>query len=354
MKKLLFIFTVIIFIDIFQFTIIAQEGDLSFESISDDLPNEITKYVENNFNIEAIFKDVLKNGISFSLKAFASVTILCVITVYVTSLCTDDKSRSYILKFISTYACSVSIFTLIYSQIEVISVYAQRLSQLMSGFLVFSNAVFLFCGYVSTAAMSSAWLGLIMNLIKMGVSTYMIPLVKIMCGVSLADQTICQGRLSSFSQMAKNTFLWISSIIITLISTVMAVQTSMSKVSDVASVQSIKFAATQAFPIVGGLVSESIRSVAGTANSAKAAGGAIVLSLIVIIALFPLSSLLGIKIGLSMAKIGCDMLGCYEVTEAINKAFSLINFMLACVGILASAFAISAISFMTQSLNISL
>jgi len=193
-----------------------------------------------------------------------------------------------------------------------------------------------------------------MNLISSGVARYQIPLLKVLCGISLADQTICRGKLTSFYNLCKNTYLWIGSIIITLISTVMSLQTSISKISDIASVQSIKFAATQAFPIVGGLVSESVRSVAGAANSAKTAGGGIILVLTAIIALFPLSSLLGIKIGLSLAQIGCDMLSCKEISDVITRSFSLINFMLALVGLMASVFAITSISFMLQSLNLTL
>lgn len=333
------------------FSVYAKE-EISFDTIHESLPEDIIKYVENDFAIDHIFEDVLKNGLDFSIKTFGAVVLLCIITVLVRALCPDAKDKSPIMSFLTSYACAITVYSLVFSQIEVITVYAQRLSELMSGFLVFSNTVFMFCGHVTTAATSSAWLQLIMNLVKNGVKSYIIPLLKILCGISLADQTLCRGRLSSFFQLAKNTFLWVSSIIITILSTVMTVQTSMSKVSDTTSVQSIKFAATQAFPIVGGIVSESIRSVAGTANSAKNAGGAIVLVLIAIIALFPLSSLLGIKIGLSLAQIGCDMLGCKDLTEIIGKGFALINFMLAIVGLLASVFAISAISFMTQSLSI--
>lgn len=334
------------------FSLSADEGDISFDVIHEELPDEIVKYVQKDFDIELILGDVLKNGLAFSIKTFGIVILLCLITVFVRTLCPDGKDSSYIMSFISSYACAITVYLLIFSQIEVLTTYAQRLSDLMGGFLVFSNAVFLFCGYVTTAASSTAWLQIIMNLVKSGVNTYMVPLLKILCGVSLADQTICKGRLSSFVQLTKNTFLWGASIIITLLSTVMTVQTSISKVSDTAGVQSIKFAATQAFPIVGGFVTESIRSVAGAASSAKTAGGAIVLALIAVIALFPLSSLIGIKIGLSLAQIGCDMLGCKDVTEIISQAFSLINFMLAIVGILASVFAICAISFMTQSLSL--
>lgn len=334
------------------FAVCADEGEISLDTIYEGLPDEIVKYTQNDFDIELIIGDVLKNGISFSIKTFATVITLCLITVYLNSLCPNTKGNSYILGFISTYGCAVTVYSLIYSQIATLTTYAQRLSELMGGFLIFSNSVFLFCGYVTTAATTTAWLQLIMNLVKSGVNSYLIVLLKLLCGISLADQTICKGRLSSFAALIKSTFLWVSSIIITIVSTVMTVQTSISKISDTASVQSIKFAATQAFPIVGGLVSESVRNVAGTANSAKTAGGAIVLVLIAIIALFPLSSLLGIKIGLYLAQTGCDFLGCKDITEIITKAFSLINFMLAVVGILASVFAISSISFMLQSISL--
>lgn len=349
-----FIILVAIFLSIFQFSIHAQDNEISLDKLTDNLPNEINKYVENEFDINTILSDIARTGISSSIKTFSSIIVLCIITVFIRSLSLENTGKSYILRFIGVFICSSTIFTIIYSQIEMIDVYANRLSDLMSGFYLFSNGMFLYCGYVNSAATSSMWIQLIMNFGKLCVNRYMIPLLKILCGIALADTTICQGRLSSFSKTVKNTFLWVNSIIITLITTIMGLQTSMSKVSDVAGVQSIKFAATQAFPIVGGFVSESIRSVAGTANSAKNAGGTIVVALIAIIALLPLSSLLGIKLGLSLSKIGCDMLGCKEVCETIDQAFSLINFMLVCVGILASLFAITAISFMTQTLSVNI
>lgn len=353
MKRILKLLLILLAIHIFSFDVAADNNEISFDLIHKDLPGEIVKYVDAEYDIELIIKDVINNGLQFSIKTFGTVIMICIVTVLVKSLSPNSNKGAYTFNFISTYGCAIVVYSLIYSQIEIISTYAARLSELMSGFMIFSNSVFLFCGHVTTAATSCAWLQLIMTLVNNSVTTYMLPILKILCGSSLADVTLCNGRLSSFFQLIKNIFMWVCSTIITLITTAMTVQTSLSKVTDTAGVQSIKFAATQAFPIVGGLVSESVRSVAGAANSAKNAGGAIVLLLIAIIALFPLSSLIGIKIGLSFAQIGCDMLGCNEITVVINKSFSLINFMLAMVGLLASAFALSAISFMTQNLNIS-
>jgi len=253
MKKILFVILFLSVILIPTFHIYAKE-ELSLDTIYEDLPDDIKKYAVDDFDISTVLGDVLKNGINFSLKTFGTVVIFCLISIYFKTLTMKNNENSYVISFISTYACSVSIYSLIFSQIDVISVFAERLSQLMGGFLLFSNAVFMFCGYVTTAATSSAWLQLIMNLISSGVARYQIPLLKVLCGISLADQTICRGKLTSFYNLCKNTYLWIGSIIITLISTVMSLQTSISKISDIASVQSIKFAATQAFPIVGGLV----------------------------------------------------------------------------------------------------
>ena len=354
MKYKIILVLIIIWLIIPVFTLSAQEDEPSLDMIYDELPEDIRKYAENDFKISEIVFDILNNGIAFSIKTFSTVIIFVLISIYAQSLVAQNNENSYVFNFLSTYACTLGIYSLIFTQIDTIFTYSQRLSELMGGFLVFSNSVLLFCGYITTAATSSAWLQLIMNLLRTSINSYLIPLLKILCGISLADQTICKGKLSSFYNLGKNTFLWAGSIVITIFSTVMTVQTSISKISDVAGVQSIKFAATQAFPIVGGLVSESIRTVAGAANSAKTAGGAIILVFTAIIALFPLSSLLGIKIGLSLAQIGCDILACKDISEVISRLFSLINFMLAVVGLLASIFAITSISFMLQSLNLTL
>lgn len=326
--------------------------NLSTEQIYNQLPIEIKKYVDDDFKLEDLMKDVFNNGLSFIIRTFGIIIILCLITIFINTIVTRGRANSKVMSFISSSALSLTTFNLIFTEIDLISAYADRLSQLMGGFTFFSNSVYLFAGYVSTAATSTAWLQLIMNFIKDNVNTYLIPLLKILCGISLANTTICKERLGNLIKLIKNTFIWICTIIITLISTVMSVQTSVTKITDVAGVQTIKFAASQAFPIVGGLVSESVRNVAGAANSAKTAGGCIVLSLIAIIALFPLTSLLGIKIGLSLSLTVCDMINCNEVSEVVNSAISLLNFMLAVIGILASVFAISAVTFMLQNINV--
>jgi dolichol kinase len=92
--------------------------------------------------------------------------------------------------------------------------------------------------------------------------------------------------------------------------------------------------------------------VAGTANAAKSAGGSIALVVIAIIALFPLTSLLGIKIGLSLAQFASELLDNNSIDHILSKANSLINFMIASVGLSASVFAICAASFISQSVSL--
>ena len=67
---------------------------------------------------------------------------------------------------------------------------------------------------------------------------------------------------------------------------------------------------------------------------------------------FPLTSLLGIKIGLSLAQFASELLDNNSIDHILSKANSLINFMIASVGLSASVFAICAASFISQSVSL--
>ena len=131
MKKYILIISVLLFLNVFPNNIYAaqplSQDNISFDSIYESNPDDLGKYVDDGFDLEALFHDSFENGLKYSLHTFSSVMMLAVITVFIQSICDAESKNDTVLNFITSSACAITVFGIIFSQTEVVALYSQRM-----------------------------------------------------------------------------------------------------------------------------------------------------------------------------------------------------------------------------------
>ena len=351
--KLIFLLICTLFISCFGISCFAKGSAPNIDDALELVPKEYKEHFENGIDLSDFINGILQSSAGICTKTFSSIIVICLVSMVLTSL-----SSGFIpipaRDIVTSCACALYVYPMIFSQINSISEMTDKLLSFMTGFSVFSVGIFTVCGYVATAAASSAWISIVTTASQWMISAVLFPTLKMHCALTLADSTVCASKLSSMRGLLKSLFLWTCLAITTTVTLIMNTQTAITKATDATSAHAIKLAATQAFPIVGSFVNESLQSLVGSAKAVAGAGSWISILVILMIIIVPLSKLLAMKIGISIARIGCDLMDASAIKGVLDGASSVLNFMLAGVGMSSSLFAICVISFFTHSMGVTL
>ena len=91
----------------------------------------------------------------------------------------------------------------------------------------------------------------------------------------------------------------------------------------------IKFAASNMVPLIGGMFSDTLRTIATTFSLVKKTAGTIGLIGLLTSLAVPLISLFGAKYGLSLAKTATELLDASPLKPILEEAESLVHYLIA-------------------------
>ncbi len=200
-----------------------------------------------------------------------------------------------------------------------------------SGFLLFSSAVEFITAYVFT------------------------PLYKCSLAVDIvAAVTPKEGGAEPLSAFLRRTFTTLISAASLIYVTVLSYQTTLAAATDGVAARSLKFAVSSSIPIVGGVLSDTVRTVASGLTVIRGSAGVIGIAAVIALTLPILTKLFisGTVYG-AMAFIS-EMLGCERESRLFSSVRSSLGLAAATVSVTAIVFIISAAIFMKTAPAISL
>lgn len=275
---------------------------------------------------------LLKEGITAGLKLFATLLgliIVCAILSRCAELFLNGKSQifDYALLLIS----ALEIYLSVYSLFELTRDYIGQINDYMTGISAALGSIFLLSANVSTAAVQSAWLGLLLTVTEKLSYGLLFPLLQMSFAMTLVS-SLCPDinlrSVTSFIRQICSTLLVAS---MTLITIFMAFQSSIASAADSLGLRSVKFAASNAIPLIGGLVSESMKTLATSLSLVKSTAGFIGVTGLLLCTLLPLSMLFTCRYSLSLSGTAADLLQASSIKPLIEEAGKLVGFLIAIV-----------------------
>lgn len=135
----------------------------------------------------------------------------------------------------------------------------------------------------SSVLLSSVLIDIIVNTV--------FPLIILGCTVLSVDSLLPGNKLKGISDLLKSVVSWITGIIFTVFTGVIAIQGAIASVSDGISMRGIKYAINTSVPIIGGAISESLSAVLFSGYLLKSAVGLMGIIIIAGILILPLTSI---------------------------------------------------------------
>ena len=297
MKKIISLVTAVIFISIlFPVSIYSEDiiinEDTPLESYDAEqyLPREIKDIFEKyetkdaeNVDIESILNIVGKE-FKRSFSKYASLISFNISVLFFSALLkriiNNDKfliSENYIITLLHI----VNIFG-VFSSLLISSEKAlSSLSDLISVLVPSMCAILLSSGCSFSALASSTSLGVALSFINDVVIKFLAPLTSILMILMIFEKMIDYLSDTGLFALAKNIVMNTMKFITTMLISLISFQSLLGASKDSLSMRAVKFAAVNFIPVVGGAVSESMRTIsAGMKLLRTSVGGSFILAIL--------------------------------------------------------------------------
>ncbi len=274
--------------------------------------------------------NLLKNGLSGGLALFATLLGLIVVAAAFrrfSDLFFTDKSPilEYALMLIAALQIYTSVYTLFAMTREVVG----TVNQYMNALIAALSALFLLTGNGSVAATASAWMGLLLTVTEKLCYGLFFPLLQISFGGTLMTSACPELNLRPILGFLRRICTTVLILFMTVITLILSYQTAIAASADSLGMRGIKFAAANLIPIIGGLFSDTLRTLGGTFSLVRTTVGLVgVLGLLVCL-LVPLSALFCAKYSLSLAGTAAEILDVPTVKPLLEESEKLIGFLIA-------------------------
>lgn len=285
------------------------------------------------------------------LKSFAWLLVLIILisifNTIKTSFANDGLKNAF--SFCSVLCISITVFSSVDVIIDICIKYMSVLCSSMNTFAPVMSAMYIMNGAITSAAVANASMMLFLAIVENFLLIVLAPIVKI-CSCFAIVSSISGGvDLNGISKLIKNTFTGVCVLLMSIFSFVMSFQGVIGQELDSVSMRTAKFAIGNFIPIVGGFLSESLKTISAGLSLIKSSCGVIAIIVIIIITLPVIISLLLYRLSFNISGAICKALGNDAEERVIGEASSICAFGIAIVGLVSVVFVYAITIFIKSS-----
>ena len=323
-----------------------EEPTYSYGDILENLPDEAKEFLPSELSETQTSKDlqsvvdgeylwsfcrtIIRDGLSGSIKLFASLLgliLVCGVLTRLSDLYFTDKSA--LLEFAILLIAALQIYTSVYYLFDLTKTVVEQINQYMNALIAVLSVIFLMVGNSGVALMSTTWMGLLWTTSEKICYAFFFPLMQISFGGTLITSASPEINLRPILGYLRRICMTVLGIFMTVITLILSFQTALASAADSLSMRSIKFAASNMVPLIGGMFSSTLNTIATSFSLVKKTAGTVgLLGLLASLAV-PLISLFGAKYGLALAKTATELLDASPLKPILEEAESLVNYLIA-------------------------
>lgn len=243
--------------------------------------------------------------------------------------------------FLVALTVTVTLFSSGFASIASVVTYFQNLNAFSAACVPLMGGLYVMGGNASAAVATSAGLSLFMTVLEQIVGKSIVPF----CGIcqALALVGACEGapKMGGLVGSIKKNYTLLLSFFMMLLLSMLGAQTVLGAGKDTLAMRSAKFAAGSMIPVVGGSVSELLRSVSASVGYLRGAVGICGVLLLLLLLLPTLIELLLVRLTWQICASVAELLGCDTEKRLLEEFASINGYLIAAVAICSSVLFLS-------------
>ncbi|MBQ2734810.1 MAG: hypothetical protein IJF33_03165 [Clostridia bacterium] len=243
--------------------------------------------------------------------------------------------------FCTTLVVTISLITQGYRSLKGVTTYFSTLTALTTACIPLMAVLYAMGGNVTAAVASSAGLSVFLTVLENLVSRSILPFCSICMAFALVSALDPSLRMGTLLATVKKNYTTVLAFLMMLLLAMLGAQTTLGAHSDTLAMRSAKFAVGNLIPVVGGSVSELLRTVSAGVGYLRGTVGICGVLLLVLTLLPTLIELFLLRVTWQLAASFADLLGCDGEKKLLDESASLLGFLIAAVSICASVLLLS-------------
>ncbi len=334
--------------------------EFDIQSIIDAIPDETAKKlpmgdifssedIYESFSFEyffALIKNTLFSTLSDSVGTLSSVLGLIIAASALSSLkgVLRSDSLTVLFEFLSCICLMLMLYNSIYPLVEGVRLYLTQLTGIVGAMIPVMIAIGTAGGNLSASGVSANAMMLGIAFVESLAVGGLFPVLQLSFGLSIASG-FGGLRLGGISKLVRGVFTWILGLISAVISAVMTFQTSIAARADSLSMRAVKFAASKAVPVVGGIASDAVSAVAGSLSLVRTTVGWVGVIIIAVLTLPVIVKIILMRLCVNISCTAADIIGLEREKNLLSDMCGLLGFLAAVCVICALMFVYAAALF---------
>lgn len=271
-----------------------KEAQNAYDTFLQSVPEEVREFLPASFfespldeseaslreagsvqNILRALGRALGLSLGDALRLLAKITGLLVLCAIFRSLAPDGSvGLSRALTLCSTLCLALLLFTSQRERFLHLETYFNTIKSLATAFLPLMGTLYAMGGNVRAAAVNHGVLSAFLALLETLCAGTVLPITGLCLSLSLLDATTGGGiSLRPLAGFIKRTYTLSLSFVMLLLCGVLGLQSTLAKAGDTIALRTARFAAGSFLPVVGGSISETLRTVAASVEYLRAVAG---------------------------------------------------------------------------------
>jgi stage III sporulation protein AE len=246
----------------------------------------------------------------------------------------DKGSTARALGFAATLTLVVLLLTLQGERFGAITQFFHTVGGLGASMLPLMGALYAMGGNVGAAVANSGVLSAFLSLLETLCATTVLPVAGIALALALVDALTTGVNLRPLAGLIKRTYTLSISFLMGIFGFVLGTQSLLAKASDTLALRTARFAAGSFLPLVGGSVSEALRTVAGSVEYLRASVGTGAILVLFFAFLPTFLSVLLTRITFLLGGAVANMLSCEAEGKLLAELSSVYGYFLAIISVL--------------------
>ena len=239
-----------------------------------------------------------------------------------------------------SFATNLTVLSVIliraYESIRTVTVWFERLNGAVRSLIPLMSVLYTLGGNVSTATASAAGLSVYLTLLEEIVAKSILPFCGICLALSAVNALEPDIRTGTLTSTLKKNYTTLLTFLMTLLLAMLSSQTLLGARADSVAMRGVKFAAGNMIPVVGGSVSELLRTVSDGVGYLRGAVGICAVLLILLMLLPTVAELFLWHLTWQISASLADLLGLSAEKKLLDEITSLCGYLLAAVCICSS------------------
>jgi len=317
-------------------------SDMLMEALPDGLPDEMLDMAEN----AALGRDGVKADGSYMIGKLAKtlnneiygpvrllsvlLSLVTVASVYKALSSSLSAGVSRVFGLCSLAVFSVSVFSNVWELIKRASELLEDINVFLLSLLPVFTSVYAAGGNVAAAAYTNSGIYLLTGVAEKLCAEALLPLCRIIFALVIVG-AVSSFDLSGAVKTIKDTYSTVLVFSMLVISAVYSFGNSISAAKDSVGMRAVRFAAGNFIPVVGGAVSEVMRTVAGSLAVIKTAVGWVCCAALILMLAPPVISLILYKTAIELASSAAKIAGMNAESRLLDGASAVCGLLCAAV-----------------------